>query len=293
MPRTRCDGGGVRTLHRGLRGGRGARRDGTTLIVRVRRPLALPPPPPAHLRRCGGPGTRRAHAAQRRRAGQGPPRLSVRRLARHGQDVDGEDPRRLPELRARADRRAVREVRLVRRDRQRDLARRHRDGRGVEQLGRRHPRPARERRLRAGVRPPQGLHPRRGPHALVAGVERVPQDARGAAAAHDLRARDDRGAEGAADRRRPLSPLRLRPADRRGPRDRDHPGRRAGGDRDRPRRGRAARPPRDRLVPRRARHARAARDLQRARGRDRGRAGRARRRRRRPAVRRARGGRRA
>ena len=62
----------------------------------------------------------------------------------------------------------------------------------------------------------------------------------------------------------------------------------AGGDRDRPRRGRAARPPRDRLVPRRARHARAARHLQRARGRDRGRARRARRRRRRPAVRRAR-----
>ena len=60
---------------------------------------------------------------------------------------------------------------------------RHRDGRGVEQLGRRHPRPARARRLRAGVGPAQDLHPRRGAHALAAGVERVPQDARGAAAA--------------------------------------------------------------------------------------------------------------
>ena len=44
------------------------------------------------------------------------------------------------------------------------------------------------------------------------GVERVPQDARGAAAAHDLRARHDRGQQGAADGRRPLPPLRLRAA---------------------------------------------------------------------------------
>jgi DNA polymerase-3 subunit gamma/tau len=69
--------------------------------------------------------------------------------------------------------------------------------------------------------PPQGLHPRRGAHALAAGLERVPQDARGAAAAHDLRARDDRGAEGPADGRRPLPPLRLRPSDRRAARRRD------------------------------------------------------------------------
>ena len=32
-------------------------------------------------------------------AGQGPPRLPLRRLARHRQDVDGEDPRGVPELR--------------------------------------------------------------------------------------------------------------------------------------------------------------------------------------------------
>ena len=83
-----------------------------------------------------------------------------------------------------------------------------------QQLGRRHPRPARERGLRPGLRPPQGVHPRRGAHALAAGVERVPQDARGAAAEHDLRARHDRGPEGAADGGRPLPPLRLRPARR-------------------------------------------------------------------------------
>ena len=49
-------------------------------------------------------------------------------------------------------------------------------------------------------------------HMLTpAGVERVPQDARGAAAAHDLRAGHDRGQQGPADGRGPLPPLRLRP----------------------------------------------------------------------------------
>ena len=44
---------------------------------------------------------------------------------------------------------AVRRVRVVRRDRRRHLARRDRDGRRLEPLGRRHPRPARAGRLRA------------------------------------------------------------------------------------------------------------------------------------------------
>src|SRR5829696_2675877 len=52
------------------------------------RPLALPPPPPAHLRRRGRPGARRPHAAQRRAVRQGAPRLSLRRLAGDGQDLD-------------------------------------------------------------------------------------------------------------------------------------------------------------------------------------------------------------
>ena len=132
----------------------------------------------------------------------------------HRQDLDGEDPRRVAELRERPDGDPVRRVRLVPRDRERRLARRDRDGRGVQQLGRRHPRPAREGRLRARLRPPQGLHPRRGAHADHGGVERVPQDARGAAAEHDLRARHDRGQQGAADGRGPLPPLRLLAAER-------------------------------------------------------------------------------
>ena len=66
---------------------------------------------------------------------------------------------------------------------------------------------------------PARLHPRRGAHALHRGLERVPQDARGAAAARGLRARHHRGAQGAGHDRRPLPPLRLPPplarADRR------------------------------------------------------------------------------
>ena len=145
-----------------------------------------------------------------------------------------------------------------------DVARRDRDGRRVEQLGRRHPRAARARRLRAGLRPPQGLHPRRGAHALHAGVERVPQDARGAAAQHDLRARHDRGAEGAADGRRPLPPLRLRPPVGRPDRHGAAAGRRGGVDRAARRRLRADRPLGHGLVPRRAGHPGAARHLRRA-----------------------------
>ena len=93
------------------------------------------------------------------------------------------------------------------------------------------------------------------------GVERVPQDARGAAAAHDLRARHDRGEQGAADGRRPLPPLRLRAADPAADRRRAAPRGRRRGDRDPGRGDRADRPLGDRLVPRRARHARAARRL--------------------------------
>ena len=130
------------------------------------------------------------------RAGQGPPRLPVRRLARDRQDVDGEDPRRVPELRAAGRRSSPAAccescVSIA----ERDVDGRHRDGRGLQQLGRRHPRAARvasrSRRSAAGYK----VYILDEAHMLsTAGVERVPQDARGAAAAHDLRARHDRGA---------------------------------------------------------------------------------------------------
>ncbi len=174
-------------------------------------PVSLSQAPAPYVRRRRRPGAGRAHAAQRRAAREGPPRLPVRRLARDGEDLDGEDPRGLPELRARPHDRPLRRVRIVSLDRARLLARRDRDGRRVEQLGRRHPRAARERRLLAGLRAQQGVHPRRGPHALDGRLERVLEDARGAAPEHGLRARHDRGAEGAGDGRRPLPPLRLPP----------------------------------------------------------------------------------
>ena len=133
-------------------------------------------------------------------------------------------------------------------DRRRHLARRDRDGRRLEPLGRRHPRPARAGRLRAGRRALEGLHPRRGPHAHPRGLERVPEDARGAAAEHRLHPRHHRAAQGDGDDRRPLPALRLPAplarADRRG----DPPRRGGRGDRDRRRRGRRDRPRRRRAA---------------------------------------------
>ena len=116
-----------------------------------------------------------------------------------------------------------------------------------------------------GQRAPQGLHPRRGPHALDGGLERVPEDARGAPAEHRVRARHDRGGEGAGDRRRPLPPLRLPPPHRRADRHRRAARGRGGVDRDPARGGRRARALGHRQLPRRARHARAAGHLQRHR----------------------------
>ena len=63
----------------------------------------------------------------------------------------------------------------------RHVARRGGDGRGLEQLGRRHPRAARERGARADAGRQARVHPRRGAHAHHRGVERVPEDAGGAA----------------------------------------------------------------------------------------------------------------
>src|ERR1700736_1398212 len=83
---------------------------GVDSAIRVLSALALPPPSPSDLRRGGRAGARRAYADQRGGARSRPPRLPVRGLARHGQALDGEDPRGLPELRPRPDRRALRRV---------------------------------------------------------------------------------------------------------------------------------------------------------------------------------------
>ena len=99
------------------------------------------------------------------------------------------------------------------------------------------------------------------------GVERVPEDARGAAAEHRLRARDDRGAEGPGDGRRPLPPLRLPAPHGRADRRRRAPRGAGRVDRDPTGGDGRARARGDRQLPRRARPARAARHLQRQRDR--------------------------
>ena len=114
--------------------------------------------------------------------------------------------------------------RALARDPGRHLARCGGDGRGLQQLGGRHPRAARERRARAHAGREPRVHPRRGAHALALGLERFPQDAGGAAAARGLRARHHRGAQGAGHDRRSLPPLRLPASVARADRRRAAPG---------------------------------------------------------------------
>ena len=76
---------------------------------------------------------------------------------------------------------------------------RDRGRRRVAEQGRRHPRPARQRAVRAGQEPLQGVPHRRGAHAVDGLVQRAAEDARGAAAAREVPAGDHRSAEAAAD----------------------------------------------------------------------------------------------
>ena len=96
---------------------------------------------------------------------------------------------------------------------------RDRDRRRLQQRRRPGARAARHGALRAGAGPVQGLHHRRGAHALGRGVQRAAQDAGGAAAAREVRLRHDRRAEGAADDHLALPAVRpeadFRRADRR------------------------------------------------------------------------------
>ena len=118
-----------------------------------------------------------------------------------GQDHDRAPPRPGAQLpRPRRRRRAVRHVRELRRDRRGHVLRPRRARRRVEQRRRGDARPHPERApRRRRVEPAQGVHHRRGPHALGGGVEHAAEDARGAARARRVRARDHRPAEGAAD----------------------------------------------------------------------------------------------
>ncbi len=141
-----------------------------------------------------GTGTRRPDATQRHRPEPGSPGVPLRRPTGDGQDVDGENPREGAELPRRAGPHVVpgRDVSFVRRDRERKLARRRRDGRGLAARNRRHPRDSRAGRAPAGRGALQGLHPRRGAPAHRCCLERPAQAHRGTAAAPALHLLHDR-----------------------------------------------------------------------------------------------------
>ena len=185
-----------------------------------RRALPGPRPqvPAADLRRPHRPGRDGAHAAQRVRDGPHPAGLDPHRRARRRQDHDGAHPGARPELPARgrqrrADGRSPRGRRALPRHHGIAPCRRAGDGRGVPHRHRGREADHRRRALRAGLGPLQGLHHRRGPHALGEGVQRLPEDAGGAAAARQVRVRHHRDPQGAGDD--PVALPALRPASHR------------------------------------------------------------------------------
>ena len=185
----------------------------------------------ARLLAGGRAGGRRADAAERDRARPGAAGISLRRPARDRQDVDGQDPREGIERRGRAERRLRSDDADRAGDRRRDRSRRRRDGRGLAARHRRDPRDPRARDAPAGRGPLQGLHPRRGAPAHVAGMERPPEADRGAAAAPRLRLLHDRPLEGDPDGPLALPDVRLPAAPAAG--DRHRPAQRLRGRGDR------------------------------------------------------------
>ena len=134
---------------------------------------------------------------ERARFGSHPPRVPVHRHARRRQDDDRENLRQVAELRDGRLADAVRRMQRVPRHRRRPLRRSDRGRRRLAHQGRRHARAARQRAVLAGARPLQGLPDRRSAHAVGAFVQCAAQDARGAAAARQVPARDHRPAEAA------------------------------------------------------------------------------------------------
>ena len=173
-------------------------------------PRAVSALAPAALRGRRRPGARHAHAAQRRQARPPVARLPVHRArgapARPASRASCTAPSTASTPQ---DGDPCNTCALCRGRAGRPRARPDRDRRGLEPRHRRHARPARQGRVSPGRGPLQGLHHRRGPRADRAGLGRLPQDARGTAAARDLRAGDHRGAQSAGDDRLALPALRL------------------------------------------------------------------------------------
>ena len=140
------------------------------------------------------------------------PRVPVHGRARLRQDHERAHPRQGAQLRDAAGDGTAKPCGTcarVHEHRARQRGRRPGDRRRQQQRHRRDPRPARGRALPARVATQEDLHHRRSPHALDRGVQRVAEDARGAAAARDVHLRDDRGAQGAGHDPVALPALRL------------------------------------------------------------------------------------
>ena len=138
--------------------------------------------------------------------GPGRPRLPVQRPAGHGQDLDRPHPRQgrsTARTRSTASRAACA-------SRASPIEARHRRSTSTSSTPRRTTAstPSATSSSKAALGTPgrtQGVHPRRGPHALDGGVERAAEDARGAAGARRVRARHHRPAEGVRHDRRGVS----------------------------------------------------------------------------------------
>ena len=151
---------------------------------------------PAALRRRRRAAGRHAHAAQRDRERPHRAGLRVRRLARLRQDHHRPHPGARAQLREGAHGRPVRRVRRLRGDCAGARHGRARDRRGQPHRHRQHPRGGDCRAGdRAGARPLQGVHHRRGAPALDALVQRPAEVDRGAAAARGLHDGHDRAAQ--------------------------------------------------------------------------------------------------
>ena len=165
--------------------------------------------PAADVRGGGRPGSGGADALERDREREDPAGLPLRRAARDREDLDGADPREVDQLQARADRAPRQHLSRLRRDHERHVPRRDRDGRRLTARNRRHPGDPRPRRAAAGRGPLEGLHPRRGPSVDRRRLERAPEADRGAAAAPAVHLLHDRPRQGAADRALPLPDVRV------------------------------------------------------------------------------------
>ncbi len=139
-------------------------------------------------------------------------RVPVHRAARRRQDHHRPPGRQGAQLREGSDRRALRRLPALPRDRRGARGRRDRDRRRLEQRRRQRPRHRRGGEVPARPRPLQGLRHRRGPHAVAGRLQRAPEDAGGAAAAREVRAGHHRRPQGPRDHPLPLPAVRLPPA---------------------------------------------------------------------------------